>query len=95
MSTPDTGPFSPGSPAKVDKVDKVAVATKHPGVFVETSELEAETGASLPTGIEMKVMNKCKQNLNSYAKDITFCQISMRFGMIVQVKTCTMPIMLE
>lgn len=32
-------------------MDKVAVANKHPGVFVETVELEAETGESLPQGI--------------------------------------------
>lgn len=37
---------------KASGVDKVAVATKHPGVFVQTSELEAETGTKLPTGIQ-------------------------------------------
>ncbi len=42
------------SPGSGNKVDKVAVATKHPGVFVETSELEKETGKKLPVGIELK-----------------------------------------
>ena len=35
-------------------VDKVAVASKHPGVFMETSELEAETGTKLPPNLPKK-----------------------------------------
>ena len=32
--------------------DKVAVATKHPGVFMETAEFEAETGTKLAGDLE-------------------------------------------
>ncbi len=55
---------APDKPAKVStpspspsKVDKVAVATKHPGVFMETAEMEKETGKKLPVGIELKEMS--------------------------------------
>ena len=37
-------------------VDKVAVATKHPGVFMQTSELEAETGEVLPKSPKNEVV---------------------------------------
>ena len=33
-------------------VDKVAVASKHPGVFMETSEFEAETGTKVDLQIK-------------------------------------------
>ena len=48
----DPAPESPkGSPVKVDKV---AVATKHPGVFMTTQEVEKETGKTgLPRGIPL------------------------------------------
>ena len=43
---PETEGKSPPAP-----VDKVVVARKHPGVFMETSELVEETGVQLPVGI--------------------------------------------
>ena len=44
-------PENEGKSAAADKVDKVVVARKHPGVFMETSELVEETGVQLPVGI--------------------------------------------
>ena len=48
--SPPTDSVSNKSPV----VDKVAVACKHPGVFMETSELEAETGAKLQLNLQIK-----------------------------------------
>ena len=50
----------PESPArgstrgKSPVVDKVAVASKHPGVFMETSELEAVTSTTLKSDLPIK-----------------------------------------
>ncbi len=39
-------------------VDKVAVATKHPGVFMQTSELVAETGEVIPKSPKNEIVDK-------------------------------------
>ena len=47
---------------KVDKVDKVSVAIKHPGVFMETAELEKETGQKLKVGISQEEKKEKKDS---------------------------------
>ena len=51
----DAPPGASGRRGSPSKVDKVAVATKHPGVFMETVEMVAETGETgLPSGIKLE-----------------------------------------
>ena len=49
--------------------DKVAVATKHPGVFMETSEFEAETGT--------KIQSTAAPKKTSHSEDDDSCDISL------------------
>ena len=42
------------TPGKSPAVSKVAVASKHPGVFMETSELEAVTSTTLKSDLAKK-----------------------------------------
>ena len=48
--------------------NKVAVATKHPGVFMETSEFEAETGT--------KIQSRAAPNKRCNSEDDDSCDIS-------------------
>ena len=55
MEPSDSGGDPKSSEKSGKNVDKVAVAVKHPGVFMETSELEAETGQKLSTPEKAKM----------------------------------------
>ena len=48
---------------------RVAVATKHPGVFMETSEFEAETGT--------KIQSRAAPNKRCSSEDDDSCDISL------------------